>query len=110
MKTYDMYKGAWSNLDDLVREFGVTKEQLKGYKVIVALYEQGDYDGTAFVLLRKGRKYYEVNASHCSCYGLEGQLDFEETSEKALRHRYEKGQPHGSFSVVQPVIAQYFGW
>lgn len=37
------------------------------------------YEGYAFVLFKgTDGKYYEVYASHCSCFGLEGQWDPDE--------------------------------
>lgn len=60
-------------------------------EVLLASYTYEDYSGDAFVLFRKGDKLYEVNGGHCSCYGLEGQWEPEETNVEALRHRLEKG-------------------
>ncbi len=42
-------------------------------EVIYANYDNEGYEGRAFVAFRNGDKYFTVNASHCSCYGLEGQ-------------------------------------
>lgn len=56
-------------------------------QVIVADYEQGGYEGDAFVLFMRDGKLYEVHGSHCSCYGLEGQWEPEETTVGSLRHR-----------------------
>jgi len=67
------------------------KEYLKGCKILLAWYGQGDYEGSAFVLFAKDGELYEVNGSHCSCYGLEGQWDPEKTSVAELRHRIEHG-------------------
>lgn len=36
-------------------------------------------------------KLYEVNAGHCSCYGLENQWTPEETNIEALKHRLING-------------------
>lgn len=60
-------------------------------EVLLASYTYADYEGDAFVLFRKGDKLYEVNGGHCSCYGLEGQWEPEETNVEALRHRLENG-------------------
>lgn len=60
-------------------------------EVLLASYSNEDYSGDAFVLFRKGDKLYEVNGGHCSCYGLEGQWEPEETNVEALRHRLEEG-------------------
>ena len=60
-------------------------------EVLLASYRTGSYDGEAFVLFSRGGKLFEVNASHCSCYGLEGQWEPEETSVAALMSRMENG-------------------
>ncbi len=68
------------------------KEQWKGIDVILASYEYEDYSGDAFVLFKKDGKLYEVNAGHCSCYGLEGQWEPEETTVESLLHRLNAGR------------------
>lgn len=52
-----------------------------------AAYENESYEGYALVIFSKEGKLYEVNGSHCSCYGLEDQWSPEETSLDALRMR-----------------------
>lgn len=64
---------------------------LEGAKILYAVYDQGCYEGSAFVLFSRDGKLYEVNGSHCSCYGLETQFDPEETSVEALEHRLTNG-------------------
>lgn len=66
-------------------------EKWKNIKVLLASYAYENYEGDAFVLFRRDGKLYEVNGSHCSCYGLEGQWSPEETSIEALRKRLTDG-------------------
>ena len=87
----NVYVGDWSCLDDMLRDFSIDKDSVKGYKVLYAWYEYADYSGSAFVLLKKGRKLYEVNGGHCSCYGLEDQFELEETNVEALLKRQHYG-------------------
>lgn len=68
------------------------QDDLKNIKILLAWYGSGDYEGTAFVLFERDGQLYEVNGSHCSCYGLEGQWDPEKTSVAELRHRIEEGR------------------
>lgn len=68
------------------------KDHFDGIEVLLASYEYQDYYGDAFVLYRKDGKLYEVNGSHCSCYGLEGQWSPEETTKESLKHRLESGR------------------
>lgn len=56
-------------------------------EILYASYECPPYEGYAFVLYERDGKLYEVNGSHCSCFGLEGQWKPEETSWGALAMR-----------------------
>lgn len=66
-------------------------------EVLAARYEQESYDGDAWVVFRRGSKYYEVNGGHCSCYGLEDQWQPEEyESAELLLAALEKGNWYGA--------------
>ena len=67
------------------------KPPFAGAEILLASYGTPDYEGYAFVLFRRDGKLWEVNASHCSCYGLEGQWQPEETTVDALRRRVKEG-------------------
>lgn len=60
-------------------------------KILFATYTYENYSGSAFVIFSKDNTLYEVNGSHCSCYGLEGQWKPEEVSLKELENRIVKG-------------------
>lgn len=60
---------------------------LNSSEVLLAWYGGGGWEGLAMVVYRSEGKLYEVNGSHCSCYGLEGQWDPEETNYKSLAMR-----------------------
>lgn len=81
------------NLKDLKRKERTTAllQKWKPINILFASYGQDNYSGDAFVLYEQEGKLFEVNASHCSCYGLEGQFDPEETTLEVLRHRLVKG-------------------
>lgn len=88
----------WSDLEAMKDDFWpgydgqkLTSE-LDGATVLLASYGTPSYEGYAFVLFERDGKLYEVNGSHCSCYGLEGQWEPEETTIEALRHRMDKGE------------------
>lgn len=106
----DVYLDSWDNVEGMLNDFSVDKEVLEGYNVIVAAYDTGDYSGDAFVLLEKDGKYYEVNGSHCSCYGLEGQWELEESAELALKRRYDVKYRSGGFGIACEALKQHFGW
>ncbi len=76
--------------EQLARDFELTN-QLDDAEILLAYYCYEDYSGSAFVLFRKEGKLYEVNGGHCSCYGLEGQWEPEETTKDALLHRLNNG-------------------
>jgi len=56
-------------------------------QILFASYGGRSYEGDAWVIFTKDRKLYEVNGSHCSCFGLEGQWKPEETSWEAIAMR-----------------------
>lgn len=72
---------------DVFAQFTVNEEEQKDVEFLFAQYDQECYEGSAFVLFARKGKLYEVNGSHCSCYGLESQWSPEETSLDALRKR-----------------------
>ena len=84
----ERYFDGFSNKEDVMGAFCVSEEQSEGVEILYAWYDTSyDYEGYATVIFRKDGKIYEVNGSHCSCYGLEGQWEPEETSVVALLAR-----------------------
>ena len=71
---------------------------------LFADYSYENYSGSAFVLFRKDGKLYEVNGSHCSCYGLETQWDPEETTKAALTHRLLQGYLNNDHPELKLVV------
>ncbi|MCX6096816.1 MAG: hypothetical protein NT125_08960, partial [Candidatus Bipolaricaulota bacterium] len=59
-----------------------------------------DYWGSAFVLLARDGRLYEVNGSHCSCFGLEGQWALEETVLEELANRVVNGTFGREYSEI----------
>jgi hypothetical protein len=59
-------------------------------EILFAQYGGGPYDGYCRVLFQRDGVLYRVDASHCSCYGLEGQWSPEETSWAAEAMRVRK--------------------
>lgn len=95
-----MFLGQWDNIEDLINDFEYYGDKdyskYEGIEILLAYYLYEDYSGEAFVLFRKDGVLYEVNGSHCSCYGLEGQWDPEETSVNALKYRYGVNEHFGT--------------
>jgi hypothetical protein len=89
----NVYLDGFTNNEDIISEFDAPKDALDGAEVLFAEYTYADYEGNAFVLYRKDGTLYEVSGGHCSCYGLEGQWDPEQTTPEALAKRsYFTGQ------------------
>lgn len=86
------YEGAKIGLDAMIKDFEITINDLEGATILLASYTYESYEGDSFVLFQLDGKLYEVNASHCSCYGLEGQWEPEETTKEALLHRVTEGK------------------
>lgn len=78
------YEGSQQIPDDAPKGFPTDRE------ILIAAYET-DNDGTAIVVYRQKGKLYEVNGSHCSCFGLRepdgNGWKPEETTKKALAIR-----------------------
>ena len=53
-------------------------------ELLFASYGGGSYEGDATMVWRRDGKLYEAHGSHCSCMGLEGQFEPEETTLAAL--------------------------
>lgn len=90
-----VYQNGWSEAA-MLKDFGIGPDQIAGAEILYASYLREDYEGTAFVLFWRDGKLFEVNASHCSCYGLsesdiEGtpitQWQPEETTIASILHR-----------------------
>ena len=97
-----VFLGQWSGADDLRKDFwdddGYSYKEIKPYageldgvNVLLAYYCYESYEGDAFVLFEKDGQLFEVNGGHCSCYGLEGQWEPEETTREALLKRLDDG-------------------
>lgn len=91
---YEAKEAPYPNVELWKKDKAKMRSHLKVWrtrKILFASYGSENYSGDAFVLFAEKGKLYEVNGSHCSCYGLEGQWSPEKTSLKALKHRLEKG-------------------
>ena len=97
-----MYMNDWkdSGLEGMKSDFGIDDTALDGVTVLLASYGAENYEGSAFVLFERNGKLYEVNGSHCSCFGLSeqnysGESDTqwqpEETTVESMRHRLDEG-------------------
>ena len=82
------YFGLFTQKQDICSEFGVDQALLQDLDILFAAYTYEDYSGQALVVaVDKQGALFEVNGSHCSCYGLEGQWELEPTDIPALMQR-----------------------
>lgn len=96
-KSYYATKSPRENVESWIKDKqkmtdALASDKWKNMEVLLASYNDEDYSGDAFVLFKSDGKLYEVNGSHCSCYGLDGQWEPEETTIESLRHRLDKGK------------------
>lgn len=82
-----IYLNGFSSFNDVMYEYSVGSDEQEGVTILYADYETGNWEGWSFVLFEKDGKLYEVNGSHCSCYGLEGQWEPEEVLIEELLKR-----------------------
>lgn len=92
-----LFLNDWANensnlsMEQMLFEFQIVHKTIEGAEIILASYLQAYYEGAAYVFFKKDSIYYEVVASHCSCYGLEGQWNPETVMIEELYHRLTKG-------------------
>lgn len=84
-----IYYEDFKTAEDVAEQFGEWQKpiDLTGCYLIYAEYTYENYEGSALVLFEKGGTLFEVNGSHCSCYGLKGQWEPEATSAEAILAR-----------------------
>ena len=85
------YLGMFDCKYDVFSHFEVKTEDREGIEILLATYGDFGYDGYAYVLFKKDGVLYDVEGSHCSCHGLEGQWEPTETNYLVLKNRVENG-------------------
>ena len=86
-KMAEVYYELFDDVKDVISNFEAPADALDNATVHFAEYVDENYEGDAIVIFTKGGKLFEVNGSHCSCFGLEGQWKPEETSWEAIGMR-----------------------
>lgn len=82
------YFGSFSDRDSVVNSVEAEEnDPPTDDEILFASYGGAAYEGDALVIYERGGRVYEVHGSHCSCYGLEGQWEPEETTWAALATR-----------------------
>lgn len=81
------YFQEFTDVESVRTQFAIPEEAVSDAEILIAWYGYGSYCGSAYVLFQRDGRLYEVTGSHCSCYGLEGQWDPDETSWDGLGMR-----------------------
>lgn len=108
---YNAKEPPYKNVDGWIKAKERIDNKMKDYEevnILFASYTYVCYDGSAFVLFEKDGKLYEVNGSHCSCYGLEGQWEPEETSLESIEYRLRNGDY--AFDNCSKELAGFLGY
>lgn len=83
------YFDSFTDIDSVHCQWEGT-EGVTDKEVLIAVYSQESYEGSAYILIERDGQLLEARDSHCSCNGLENS-DLEETTWKALKMRnYER--------------------
>ena len=99
-----VYIGLFDSVGDVISNYKAPEDSLEGAIVYGAWYEYEDYSGNSFVLFEKDGKLWEVNGSHCSCNGLEGQWSPEETTWEVLAHIADNGSKFSNVPGLTELI------
>ena len=87
------YSGDRENSTPTEEQIQKTKQILEQCDILIAYESVGSWgcDSSSFFLFKdkKTGGLYELNGSHCSCYGFEGQFDLEMTTLESLKKRNE---------------------
>ncbi len=72
-------------VEHIIKEYGVNSKELNQYDILIAYEDEGEWEGYSWFFIQdKNGNVYEVEGSHCSCYGFEGQWEPMESSWKYL--------------------------
>jgi hypothetical protein len=91
LKQEPVFLNCFEDKENVLNEFSEDIKDHGNTNILFASYGCDNYEGEAFVLFEKEGKLYEVNGSHCSCYGLEDQWEPEEVLLEELEHRLLSG-------------------
>jgi hypothetical protein len=85
------YQGDFENWQSVQDNF--CTDFAEPYNLIVASYDQPEYEGYAHVLWQNADGTFGfVCASHCSCYGLEDQWEPETYTPEQMRGQVERAE------------------
>lgn len=100
-------------LAHLITAYEAPSDTFQRFEPLVAFEDAGCWEGTSFFLLRERATgaLFENHASHCSCYGFEGQWRPEPTTVEYLKSDkfwFSSGGCNGTVESVKQFIAENF--
>lgn len=92
-----VFLGSFPDLESLMDAFDIEDKDLEGYEILLAYALEESCSGSCYVLLlRHDGELFEIEGSHCSCYGFEDRWDPHITTIGALERRVENDHRHDS--------------
>lgn len=85
-----MYYGEFNCWEDVSSQFSINETD-QDKVVLFAAYDVPNYEGYAMVIYIQNGKFYIVEGSHCSCYGLENEWTPDEMPLEALLRMADSG-------------------
>lgn len=90
-----LYLEDFSSWEEVISAYQLSDHKTEP-KYVLASYSVGGYEGSSIVIFGDSIDNLSfVHGSHCSCYGLEGQWDPEDTPLKSLIHMASEGEMYG---------------
>ena len=91
---------------DVANQFQISLDD--DIHILFAEYNNEDYSGNATVIFEQKGKLYEVHGSHCSCYGLEGQWDPEQSTYEDIIARAKNGNfSYVNCSLIEEIVEKW---
>jgi hypothetical protein len=90
------YIEEFKTVEDVIERYKAPSDALDDAIVYLAWYGYGSYSGRSKVIYEKNDVLYEVDGSHCSCSGLEGQWDPQKVTWETLSKYSLGGEYDGS--------------
>lgn len=94
---------------DIIDSYCVEPDLVNKFEIIIAHNDGGGYDEASFFLLRnkETKELFENHASHCSCYGFEGQFEPKPTTLTYLRSEHFYVSSYISKEIIQELLKDF---
>lgn len=94
---------------DIIDSYCVEPDLVNKFEIIIAQWYSYQYEGSSFFLLRdkETKEFFENHASHCSCYGFEGQFEPKQTTLTYLRSKHFAAWGGPSQEEIQEILKDF---